>query len=368
MKFHFIHPSVNIQRDIVDKFLVKFGQVKSWHATIDPLFKLLTGQYVFMMFEDDLKRNPLPMTIYINGVPCTISYRTRVKTCFKCGEEGHFKSGCPKKVENDQKCWQCGKEGHIKRNFPGDLKGSEGTQEMPGLEPSQDPSLPSAGAETSVFMDGVLPENRSNFTPPSIDKPSSTKMVPITERFPEVLVPPAESEHTKEEKSDESRYVTSDQEDNEGESKDGGVDDDVVTVVADGDVREKEDVLIDEEEKKDDFVDEEDVEEVDDDMDVDEKKIVRKRALKLNTGSVQNKQTKLHGKKGHSRPTIFSNIKPGSQVVRHKLPNNGNSTEFMKGLLESSLSKSWADAADVLMQSTHVVSDDPVGAAESVHT
>ena len=121
VKFHFIHPSVNIQRDIVDTYLKKYGKVISWHPTIDPLFKLLTGQYVFMMLEEDLKRNPLPTTMYINGVPCAITYRTRVKTCFLCGEEGHFKSNCPKKTE-EQKCWKCGKEGHFRRNCPGDME------------------------------------------------------------------------------------------------------------------------------------------------------------------------------------------------------------------------------------------------------
>ena len=42
VKFHFIHPSVNIQRDIVDRFLANFGRVKEWHPQRDHTFKFLS--------------------------------------------------------------------------------------------------------------------------------------------------------------------------------------------------------------------------------------------------------------------------------------------------------------------------------------
>ena len=84
VKFHFIHPSVDVEKDVVKNFLSKFGEVKSWSPTVDPLFKLLTGQYIFIMFEEDLKKNPLPTTIYINGVPTAVTYKTRRGSLQKC--------------------------------------------------------------------------------------------------------------------------------------------------------------------------------------------------------------------------------------------------------------------------------------------
>ena len=162
VKFHFIHPSVNIQRDIVDKFLCKFGKVKSWHPQIDPLFKLLTGQYIFIMFEEDLKKNPLPQTIFINGVPTAVHYSSRVKTYFKCREGGHYKSDCSEKDAGEQRGWICGEEGHFKRDCPKNtlLRSgiSHGSHEsLPGLE--EDPKLPSAGETINPFLNGVRPED-----------------------------------------------------------------------------------------------------------------------------------------------------------------------------------------------------------------
>ena len=101
VKISNIHPSVNIKRDLIDNLLSKHGKIKSWHPTIDPLLKLLTGEYTFIMLEDDLKKNPLPTTIFINGVPCPVYYKTRPKTCFHCGESGHQKSECPER-ENQE--------------------------------------------------------------------------------------------------------------------------------------------------------------------------------------------------------------------------------------------------------------------------
>ena len=154
VKFHHIHPSVNIQRDVVDGFLTKFGKVKSWHAQIDPVFKLLTGQCIFVMFEDDLKKNPLPTTVFINGVPTAVSYRTRVKTCFLCGKDDHFKTNCPNKENSVQKCWQCGEDGHIKRDCPkGGFNASSVVNELPNRE--EDPILPSPHASNfNPFLPG----------------------------------------------------------------------------------------------------------------------------------------------------------------------------------------------------------------------
>ena len=92
------------------------------------------------------------MTVYINGVPSAVTYRTRVKSCFKCGEEGHVRSNCPdNKDEAERKCWNCGEEGHIRRNCPQLLP-----EKDEGLN-GNDPVLPSAGSK-SPFLPGVRPE------------------------------------------------------------------------------------------------------------------------------------------------------------------------------------------------------------------
>ena len=171
VKFNNIHPSVNIQRDVVDGYLEKFGKVKSWHAQIDPLFKLLTGQYIFVMYEEDLKKNPLPTTVFINGVPASVSYRTRVKTCFTCGKEGHYRGNCPNKDSTVQKCWQCGKEGHLKRDCTEGLllhRGpaeeiSEDNSPLSNSSVSVDPPLTNSAVSDTVvvppFLPGVRPED-----------------------------------------------------------------------------------------------------------------------------------------------------------------------------------------------------------------
>ena len=54
VKFNFIHPSIDIQKEIVDGFLKKYGQVKEWFPLKDKKYGIPNGQYVFIMREEDL--------------------------------------------------------------------------------------------------------------------------------------------------------------------------------------------------------------------------------------------------------------------------------------------------------------------------
>ena len=97
VRFSFIHPSVNIQKDIVEKFLIKYGPVKEWSALKDKKYGIPNGSYVFIMQEEDLAKKPLPEYIFLNHVQCFISYRTQVVICHNCGNPGHIAVDCPRK-------------------------------------------------------------------------------------------------------------------------------------------------------------------------------------------------------------------------------------------------------------------------------
>ena len=102
VKFSFIHPSVDIQKDIVDRHLKKYGEVKSWSYVTDRRYNVRTCAVIFLMKERDLNENPLPSKIFINGRICRISYKNQPKTCFTCGSTEHMKKDCTHRT--DQIC------------------------------------------------------------------------------------------------------------------------------------------------------------------------------------------------------------------------------------------------------------------------
>ena len=148
VKFHFIHPTVNIQRDIVEGLLEIDGRrVKEWHAQRDNQFKVLTGGYTFIMYGKELAKHPLPYTVFINGHPTTVYYRTRPKICFTCYGEGHLSKDCSQK-KPPKCCYTCGKEDHLAKDCPNTKKQfcdscnkeghlSENCLEMPPLEETE---------------------------------------------------------------------------------------------------------------------------------------------------------------------------------------------------------------------------------------
>ena len=49
------------------------------------------------MKEDDLAKNKLQESVFINKVQSFIAYRTQEQTCFNCGNTGHNSNECPDK-------------------------------------------------------------------------------------------------------------------------------------------------------------------------------------------------------------------------------------------------------------------------------
>ena len=95
VRFSHIHPSIDIENDIVKGHLESYGKVKNWSRVKDPRFGVPTCAVNFIMYEQDLRAHPLPSRIHINQSPCNISYRTQSRLCFKCGSPNHMKRDCP---------------------------------------------------------------------------------------------------------------------------------------------------------------------------------------------------------------------------------------------------------------------------------
>ena len=97
VKFSFIHPSINIQKEIVENYLEKFhGPVKEWSALKENKWGIPNGAYVFIMREEDLAHRPILESILLGHVKVFVSYRTQVVTCHNCNEKGHIAVNCPK--------------------------------------------------------------------------------------------------------------------------------------------------------------------------------------------------------------------------------------------------------------------------------
>ena len=118
VRFSYIHPSINIQKEIVEKFLENYGDVKEWSALRDKKYGIPNGSYVFIMKEEDLAKKPLPESIFLNHMQCFISYRTQVVLCHNCGEEGHISKNCTKMYFPHLQSTQ-GKSGHGNSVFLG---------------------------------------------------------------------------------------------------------------------------------------------------------------------------------------------------------------------------------------------------------
>ena len=351
VKFQFIQPSVNIQRDVVDHFLSGFGKVKEWHARRDNHFRLLTGTYTFIMYADDLKKNPLPYTVFINGIPTSVHYRTRSKLCFTCNKEGHFARECTvgkNSAETGTQESMPGLEGDPVLPTMANVNAGEVKRPpfLPGIRPEEqvsenngvrnsgrtgtDKVVGNSALVTDWFnhmnttnnsdaaTDAVLPLDEVLQLSEEVKKSSSTEV-----NKSELGVLPADVVQNEDVTEDKSEPV---QEGNEEEcvlhvgNEEKKVEDKIVEESAYvGDGKEEKGQGVEEMEEYE-TVDDDD-EEDDDGMEVDpQKRQAPKRGY--NTRTRNNKHSKLHGGK-HMKTKLYSNIKPGSQVVKViKLPPN----------------------------------------------
>ena len=83
------------------KLFRKTWKVQKWWARLDQTYKIPTGEYIFIMLEQELQQKPLPSTIYLNEIPVTISYRAQPKRCFKCNKYGHTAREFKEELNND---------------------------------------------------------------------------------------------------------------------------------------------------------------------------------------------------------------------------------------------------------------------------
>ena len=98
VRFSFIHPSIDVEKDIIHGFLEKeCGKVVDWWPVIHPRLKVPIGPVMFVMTDHDLQENPLPEAIYLQNDLVYITYRTQARKCHTCGEVGHFARQCPTK-------------------------------------------------------------------------------------------------------------------------------------------------------------------------------------------------------------------------------------------------------------------------------
>ena len=94
VRFSYIHSSVDIKTEIVDNFLCKYGEVVDWWPIKDKELDIPTGPYIFVMKEEDIKRNPIPQCVFLNHIQVYISHRLQDKVCHRCGKSGHMFREC----------------------------------------------------------------------------------------------------------------------------------------------------------------------------------------------------------------------------------------------------------------------------------
>ena len=206
VRFSYIHSSVDVENEIVNKFLRKYGEVLDWWPVKDKDLKIPTGPYMFVMKEEDIKRNPLPESIYLNHMQVFINHRNQVKVCHNCGKAGHYRRECPSTEfpTLDQAFKSNPDQVDGKKQTPPFLQGI-----MPTRDDQSRPAIldflakPPSQKSGSSVQDSALQSTIVSDLPPSStpsDVPSST---------PSDVPPPAAVK-----KSDETESIPHDENDN----------------------------------------------------------------------------------------------------------------------------------------------------------
>ena len=93
---NFIHPTVD-KEEFIAKFVTNYGEVLDHFPNVTARYGIPDGSYTFIMKENDLAKNKLQESVFINKVQSFIAYRTQEQTCFNCGNTGHNSNDCPDK-------------------------------------------------------------------------------------------------------------------------------------------------------------------------------------------------------------------------------------------------------------------------------